>query len=40
MLSKQCLQFRKDCGYLGIVHGRSIFAQLPDPILDEGKLHN
>jgi len=40
MFRKQRLQFRKNCGYLGIVHRRSLLTQLPDAIFDEGDLHN
>lgn len=40
MLGKQRIQFGKKRWYFGIVHGRSAFAQLPDPFLDRVEFHN
>jgi len=34
------LQFRKECGHPGIVHGRSFLAQFSDPIFDEVDFRN
>ena len=40
MFRKQRSQFGKERGHLRIVHGRSLFTQLPDPIFDEVYFHN
>ena len=39
MIREQRLQFGKECGHLGIVHGCGFLTQFSDPIFDEVKFH-
>jgi hypothetical protein len=40
MIREQRLQFLKECGHLGIVHGSSFLTQFSDPIFDEVDFHD
>jgi len=40
MIREQRLQFGKECGHLGIAHGRSFLTQFSDPIFDEVNFHD
>jgi hypothetical protein len=40
MIREQRLQFGKECGHLGIAHGRRFLTQFSDPIFDEVNFHD